>query len=282
MSVKSLSIVTGLLAVVPAAVSLGGPIGVNNGAATYTQNFDTLPYTTTTYADDSTLGGFYFQNTAGTPAAPANITGTNGGNSTSVLSLRSIAANVTDVDSTGNDRALGSRNSNTTGNIRYGALFQNTGTTPITDLSVAYTGEQWRQDNDQGAAAPVIDKLDFAYKVVSTLPADGTAVLGNTFTDVDALDFTSPKPLIAGTAAAVPLDGNAAANRQALSATISGLSVAPGAYFVFRWFDTNTTTAQNDNALGLDDLSVTATFSVPEPSVLGLAGVALVALRRRR
>ena len=56
------------------------------------------------------------------------------------------------------------------------------------------------------------------------------------WTAVDALDFSSPPRTTDPTGA---LDGNLAANRAAVSATIVGLAIPPGATFLVRWIDLN-------------------------------------------
>src|SRR5204862_3072057 len=70
-------------------------------------------------------------------------------------------------------------------------------------------------------------------------------------TGVTALNFNPP--VTAGTAGA--LDGNAAANRTAISSTITGLSIPNGASFFIRWTDTDATGA--DDGLSVDDFSIT-------------------------
>ena len=55
-----------------------------------------------------------------------------------------------------------------------------------------------------------------------------------TWTDVNALDFASPNTAVVGAT-----DGNAAANRTALTGTINGLTLAPGATVWIRWNDFN-------------------------------------------
>lgn len=115
----------------------------------------------------------------------------------------------------------------------------NTGGT-ITQLAIGYTGEQWRL-----GSTGRVDRLDFQYSINATSPASGT------FVDVDALDFTAP--VSAGTVGA--LDGNAAANRTARSATISGLNLANGAVFWLRWVDLNA--AGSDDGLAIDDFTLT-------------------------
>jgi hypothetical protein len=297
-----------LLGVVAAAAN-AAPISLSNASPSASENFNSLFPSPTptgavavTWANDSTLPGWYFNNVSGTVGGtgttsqfPTQYTFNNGNNSAGALSLGTTpnATPGSAVDTTGTDRAFGSRNSGSTGNIRFGAVCKNTGTTEITGITVAYTGEQWRQDVI--SASPVStpsngnDKFDFAYKTSANLPVDGVDALGGTFTDVDTLDFLSPQPLLT-TGSATNIDGNASANRTSLSSTISFATPVPvNAYFVLRWFDFNTlagtNTAINDNSLGVDDLTVTATFAAPVPEPTTLAAIALLAplaLRRSR
>jgi hypothetical protein len=86
------------------------------------------------------------------------------------------------------------------------------------------------------------------------------------------------------------LDGNLTANQASRSATIttfkgSALVWNPGETLYFRWQDANE--AGNDAGLAIDNFSLTAFSSVPEPSSMALAGIVLGAgtwfrYRRRR
>ena len=82
--------------------------------------------------------------------------------------------------------------------------------------------------------------------------------------------------------AGVGLDGNASANRIAISSTFTGVTLNSGDEIMFRWSDPDET--GNDMGLAIDDLTVT--FSqVPEPSTTVLGGLALfgmIAWRRMR
>lgn len=122
-----------------------------------------------------------------------------------------------------------------------GAQLQNNTGSPLNDLLVEYTGEQWRV----GTLARA-DRLDFQYSLnaISIVDADATWV------DVDALDFNAPT----STGAIGPLDGNAAANRTAISAVVTGLNLAPGASFFVRFSDFNATGA--DDGLAIDDARI--------------------------
>ena len=80
---------------------------------------------------------------------------------------------------------------------------------------------------------------------------NATSLTTGTYTDVDAFDFSSPVTL--GTVGA--LNGNAAANRTAISGTITSLNIPNGATFFIRWTDFDATGP--DDGLAVDDFSIT-------------------------
>ena len=143
-----------------------------------------------------------------------------------------------------------------------GLQLVNNSSITIPDFTISFTGEQWRSNNNTAGT------LFFSYQV------EATDLTAGTWTDVSDLDFTSP--IVAAGAA---LDGNSAANRTALSHTITGINLAPGEEIWLRWANT---TANNGIYMGIDDLTVTA---IPEPGTYALifSGLALgvVVLRRR-
>lgn len=201
----------------------------------YAENFDTLANTGTS---NSVPNGWDFTEVGTSGSANGLYTAGNG------------SANAGDMYSFGaagsTDRAFGGLLSGTL-NPTVGVQFLNNTGAVIEALTVAYTGEQWRL----GAINRAADRLDFQYSTNATSLGTGT------WTDFDALDFNSP--ITTGTAG--PLDGNAAANRQALSATITGLSIPSGASFWLRWADFNV--ASSDDGLAVDDFSLTAQGTVP-------------------
>jgi len=87
---------------------------------------------------------------------------------------------------------------------------------------------------------------------------------------VTQLDFTIP---ITGGAAGA-LNGNLAANRTAISFTITGLSLAAGQSIFLRWSDPDHT--GSDHGLSIDDFSVTpprrrvSPTPTPTPSLFNL------------
>jgi hypothetical protein len=137
------------------------------------------------------------------------------------------------------ERALGTVLSGNQ-NLVFGGSFVNSTGNPIASLTVSYTGEQWRLGNAGRA-----DRIDFQYSL------NAVSLTTGTWTNVDALDFSSPNITTLGA-----LDGNAAGNRTTITGVISGLAIPPGSTVWIRWNDFN---AQgSDDGLAADDLSVTA------------------------
>lgn len=133
------------------------------------------------------------------------------------------------------ERALGSIASNTTPSVVYGAQLSNDTGSTLSSLEIGLRTEIWRRGD---AAA---DRLVFAYSTNATSLATGT------WTNFPALDVTPPS------AGAVGIrDGNAPGNFASLSATLTGLSVAPGAKLWVRWSELNASGA--DDALAIDDV----------------------------
>ena len=119
-----------------------------------------------------------------------------------------------------------------------GAQLRNDTALALSEIAVSYTGEQWRL-----GALGRVDRLDAQYSL------DATGLDNGTWTDIDTLDLVAP--VQAGTLGA--LDGNAAANRVAVSASITGLNLAPAATLWVRWVDFNPSGI--DDGLAIDDIS---------------------------
>ncbi|HLA78868.1 MAG TPA: endonuclease/exonuclease/phosphatase family protein [Vicinamibacteria bacterium] len=198
--------------------SLGTPV---------TENFDTLANTGTSSALPT---GWAFVETG----TNANGTYTAGTGSSGTGDTYSFGA------ASNSERALGGLQSSSLVPT-FGASFANNTGGTITSLDIAYTGEQWRL-----GTLSRVDRIDFQYSL------DATSLSTGTWTDVNTLDFTAP---VTGPSTGA-LDGNASANRTALTASITGLSIAPGATFWIRWTDFGATGA--DDGLAADDFSLTA------------------------
>jgi len=203
-----------------------------DGLSTYSQDFNTLATTGTTNTT-TPLGWFYSE--SGTNANSFYSAGTGSGTAGDTYSFGAVAST---------DRALGGLLSGTLVPT-FGAQFQNNTGSPIIQLPIQFTGEQWRL----GATARV-DRLDFQYSL------DATSLTTGTWTDVNQLDFIAP--VTTGTTGA--LDGNAAANRVGIQYMITGLNITNGSTFWIRWTDFNSTGA--DDGLAIDDFSLDNLFPV--------------------
>ena len=212
-------------------------VGISLSSSTaYTQDFDTL-------ANSGTSGtlptGWAFAET-GTSNNATYTAGTGSGTTGDTYSFGSAGST---------DRALGGLQSGSLIPI-IGAQFSNDSAQTITSLLISYTGEQWRLGTTGRA-----DRLDFQ------ISFDATSLTTGTWADVNALDFNSPVT----TGAIGALNGNLAANRTAISATITGQSIAAGQTFWIRWTDLNATGA--DDGLAIDDFSLTPSFGAGQPTL---------------
>lgn len=217
-------------------LSVQAQVSLTTLGTPYTQNFNTLPASSSaTFTNNATLTGWYSARTGTGTTIVANDGSSNAGN------LYSYGTG------TSTDRALGSLGSGNAaiGNLFWGVrLVNNTGST-ITRLNVSYTGEQWR---NSAAAAQTIS---FSYLIGTPSVTGSLAEFQTAGTAISNLDFTSP--ITGGVAGA--LDGNAAANRTAITFSITGLSIPDGTEIMLRWSDPDHT--GSDHGLAIDDVSVT-------------------------
>jgi hypothetical protein len=251
------------VAAIGTTTAAAAAISINTIGSANTEDFNTLASSPDNGTSSSVPTGWYFSESG----ANANTTYRVGTGSNTTGDTYSFGA------SGSTERAFGTLLS---GSLvpTIGAQFTNNTGSSISDLLIAYTGEQWRLgQNTTGRAA---DRLDFQFSLNASSLTTGTWV------DYDSLDFSSP--VVAGTVGA--LNGNGAVNRTGLSFLISGLSIADGASFWIRWADSDLAPGAEDG-LAVDDFSLTArgTTSVPEPGTLALLGLGLAglaALRRRK
>jgi hypothetical protein len=116
----------------------------------------------------------------------------------------------------------------------------------------------------------VPETFDFQYNIGANA-IDNSSTGSWTSNNANGLILTSP----VNTATAGALDGNAAANRVAITGTIdlSATPLAAGQEIWVRWQDQGTT--QNQNGLAIDDFSATSSAVVPEPLTIIGSGTAL-------
>lgn len=225
--ILSVVLVAGAIGLRISFAASGTPVSLTSLGTAYTQDFNTLANTGTS----STVPAGWAFSESGTSANTTYTAGTGSGNTGDTYSF----------GATGNtERAFGGLLS---GNLvpTIGACFTNNTGSSVTSLAISYTGEQWRL----GASGRGADRIDFQYST------NATSLTTGTWTDVDALDFSSP--ITTGTVGA--LDGNAAANRTSINFTISNLNIASGTTFFIRWNDFNVSNA--DDGLAVDDFSLT-------------------------
>lgn len=221
-----------LLFFVPIAVN-AQCVSITTTGIALTENFDTLASTGTS----STLPTGW---QLGETLANANAIYTAGTGSSTTGDSFSFGSAAS------SDRALGGLRSGSLAPL-FGACYTNNTGTTITSLDIAYTGEQWRL----GTAART-DQLNFQYSI------DATSLATGIWNGVAALNFVTPTTATIGAK-----DGNATANRTALSASITSLSIPNGTNFWIRWTDTDATGA--DDGLAVDDFSLTAQGAVSLP-----------------
>lgn len=219
-----------LLSLLAAAATFplaGHAISITQFNVSLSENFDTLANSTTS----SVLPAGWELNETGSGANTTYSPGT--GSSTT--------GNTYSFGATGStERALGSLRT-TSVSSAFGTVVTNDTAAPVTGLTIDYTGEQWRL----GTTARV-DRLDFAYSL------DATSLTNGTWIELDALDFTAPTT----TGVTGALDGNATENRTLVTASLNGLSLAPGTTLWLRWSDFDATSS--DDGLGIDNFSVLA------------------------
>jgi hypothetical protein len=228
-----------------------------------TESFDTLALVTS-----STVPTDWYFSESGSSANTTYGAGTGSSNVGNTYSFGATSAT---------DRAFGSVRTTGVAATLGTVVTNGTGST-ITDLTIQFTGEQWRL-----GALGRTDQMDFGFST------DATSITTGTWIDVDPLDFVGPTT--AGIVGA--LDGNAAENQVAVSYTLTGLNLLSGTSLWLRWVDFEA--SGSDDGLAIDNFSLLAPQilppgdggtpqSVPEnlpTSAIVAVMVALVAVRSR-
>jgi hypothetical protein len=182
---------------------------------------------------------------------------------------RQLAAIIIGVAGTNSvtDRALGSLASGNNQFDTYLAFTNNTGFS-ITQFTLTYDGEQWRL----GGASTAVNVLTLQYSV--------TGLSGSWVGLGSAFNFSSP--ITSGSAGAA-LDGNAAANRvSGIGGTYTpSAQIANGGSFYLRWADPDD--GGSDNAMAIDNVSISFTTAVPEPAtwLLLTLGIGILGFTQR-
>ncbi|MBS1797155.1 MAG: hypothetical protein JSS81_25230 [Acidobacteria bacterium] len=217
-------------------VGYGQCVSLTTMGSASTQNFDTLSNTAGSTTNNLTIPGWFLTESGGGLRDNEQY-GVDTGASTTGDTYSYGAAGST-------ERALGSLRSGTLIPL-FGACYTNNTGATIGSLGIAYNGEEWRL----GTAART-DQLTFEYST------NATDLVTGAWTNVAALNFVTPDTATTGAK-----NGNAAADRTALSSTISNLSIANGATFWIRFNDIDASGA--DDGLAIDDFSLTPQAFVP-------------------
>ena len=234
----------------------------------YTNTFDTLATNgTPAWTDNSTMVGWYSATLSSSTNLPASSYRVSTGSdaTTAFYSFGSAAST---------DRAFGAvPTTSNTGRAAYGIRLRNTTGTTITNVTVAFTGEQWRS----ATSGSVLNQtLTVSYRISASSITSPDPANSAAWTGVSALTFNSPFDSRTG----VALDGNASTNQVALQARFT-VSLPNNSEIFIRWVDTDDSGA--DHGLAIDNVRI----YVPEMGTLGpLTLVAAIAaggiVRRRR
>ncbi|MDB5721113.1 MAG: hypothetical protein JWP15_1731 [Alphaproteobacteria bacterium] len=217
-----------------------GSISITTLNTPSTENFDTLSNTAASTTNIALPTGWYITETGGGARDNEQYAVDNGTSTTGDTYSYGASAST--------ERALGELRSGTLIPVFGSSFTNNTGST-ITSLDIAFAGEEWRL-----GTAGRTDTLNFEYSL------NATDVVTGTWTPVAGLAFNTPDTVTTGAK-----NGNAAADRTALSTTITGLSIPNGATFWIHWTDTDATGA--DDGLAIDDFSLTAHASGAAPTL---------------
>jgi hypothetical protein len=211
---------------------------------TYFQDFNSLSKTgsVNAWVDNQTLLGWYWQ--CGTVGAPVTYFSDDG---TSPYVGKRCYGTTNDAD-----RAIGGLCDINDNPFAYGLKLYNASSQNISNLSVGYTGEQWRVNSNSS-----VQQIKFYYKITTDPDVQFTLSPGvYGWTSVLALNFVGPKK---GTA--MVLNGNDPSNRQIIpDYTIPVINVPPGSYIYLRWNDSQET--GGEHGLAIDDITVKWTVPV--------------------
>jgi len=215
----------------------------------YTEDFNALSSSgfSAPWQDDTNLPNWSWQ-IAGNDPLLYNV-----GNGFSTTAGRwAFGANL------GAERAMGNVNSAALGDMAIGVVLRNTSPHVITTVTVAYTGEQWRNGG-------VVESqtISFAYRVTASLDPDLQPGQFTGWTAVPALHFTS----LVGSTFSGSLNGNLPANQVVFASTaLPGLSIPQGHYLQLKWDDPDH--PGNDHGLAIDDLTISWTIPAGPPPAL--------------
>ncbi len=222
--------------------SVKGQISYAVPGSNYTQNFDAIlsvvPANNTTQSAPALPAGWVWVEAGA--GANATYRVDNGSSATNDFYLLGATGST--------ERAIGGYSNTLTS--QWGTSFTNITGVTLTEFTLTYTGEEWRDGGDFSA----VKNVDaFSYSINSA-----TSLTTGVWTNVAQLNFQAP---VNNLVADVTLNGNAAANKVLITFTVTGISWPAGQTLWIRWTDPNET--GNDDAMGIDDV----TFMAAAPTI---------------
>jgi hypothetical protein len=165
------------------------------------------------------------------------------------------------------DRAMGSLTGGANDFTVWSLVIQNNHIAPISEVTVSFIGEKWRNGNSS------TDPVTFSYKIGSSASDfNDTADFGDAdiavpagWTSRSALDFASTDNGPDDQA----VDGDLFGNQFSRSDTWT-VNVPVGQFIALRWQDGNV--ALSDHGMAIDDFFITVT-AIPEPSAFLFGGL---------
>jgi hypothetical protein len=262
-----------MISAVAALVAVAGVASANIAytTGTYNQDFNSLALsgTANSWTNDGTLPGWsLYRAPAGGPVAITTYAaGTGSSNSGAFYSFGATGTTERAFGGVGSGGAyFGSQaNGAVAGWIAVGLV--NSGSDVLTDITVGFDGEQWR---DGGAATPAAQSMVLEYGFGATFG-------GVTTWTAPGGTFNWSSPVFANTASGAAVDGNTAGLVSGRGGSVSGLTWNPGDTLWIRWVEVND--FGNDHGLAIDNFSFSAT---PTPGAAALLGLGVMAAGRRR
>ncbi len=242
---KKLIVIIGVVSV--AALTAQGQILLSSFAnANYVQNFDTLakpPATNAPWADNTTLKGWYAGHQIGKNAPEFTSYRVSDGSMKNGW-LYSFGSIPRALLRTGRwEPSPPAR----PWRLRLACGSKTTHPVPSSNITVSYTGEQWRN-----GGKPDTHSLVFSYRVSSTAITNIDVGVDENWKPFEALDF---KPPVTGSKVST-LDGHASNNHAAFSKVVlTGVTLKPGDELFLRWV----AGPGNRHGLGVDDFSLSYT-----------------------
>lgn len=282
-TVRSLGWSALALAAISGTASAQTSLSYTTAASVYSNNFDgpTLVNTGSGNAWNNNTPPTGMSGWSAWRAGSSGIAGVRDSTATGQTSYGADAGTATNGGifsfgaSASTERAFGSQNTNTTGDLLIMfAVLNNTGVT-LTQFTFGWDFEQWRNNGNTAAHSLIVD---YSVRTNNSFTSGLNSLNEASFTS----GFTAPGGTWNGTslvnaATAAAVDGNVAGRSAGRGGTVTGISWAPNTLLVIRFWDDNA--AGNDHSLGIDNVTFSA---VPTPGSAFLAGVGLLAAARRR